>query len=126
MAFSENLKDVIISTLSEVEQDIKTSKLNNAIKLNTNKKKHLQKAKYKSDESKKKQLIPIIESNLSGKPIDRRGNEKKFLSNMKEKMIVLFEGLQSENLQNTNDKMDLVLNYLEYTLSDIEQRLEKL
>lgn len=126
MAFSENLKDVIISTLSEVEQDIKTSKLNNAIKLNTNKKKNLQKAKYKSDESKKKQLIPIIESNLSGKPIDRRGNEKKFLSNMKEKMIVLFEGLQSENLQNTNDKMDLVLNYLEYTLSDIEQRLEKL
>lgn len=126
MAFSENLKDVIISTLSEVEQDIKTSKLNNNIKLNTNKKKNLQKAKYKSDESKQKQLIPIIESNLSGKPIDRRGNEKKFLSNMKEKMIVLFEGLQSEKLQNTNDKMDLVLNYLEYTLSDIEQRLEKL
>jgi len=52
-------------------------------------------------------------------------NDKEFLLNLKEKMLVLFEGLQSPNITHLEQKLDLTINFLEFTLSQIEKRLNE-
>lgn len=52
--------------------------------------------------------------------------EAEFLNNMYERTLVLFEGLQSPNNKAITAKIDLILNFLEYLLSLVEQRLEAL
>ncbi|MDR0747075.1 MAG: hypothetical protein LBE89_04195 [Helicobacteraceae bacterium] len=51
-------------------------------------------------------------------------SETEFLNDMHERTLVLFEGLQSPNNKAIEAKVDLILNFLEYLLSLIEQRLE--
>lgn len=51
--------------------------------------------------------------------------DARFLELMREKTLVLFEGLQSSQTKNLSDKLDLVINYLEYQLSLIDKALEK-
>lgn len=53
-------------------------------------------------------------------------NEALFLKNIKERIHVLFEGFQSPNNANIEAKVDLTLNFLEYLLSSIETRLTEL
>ncbi len=52
-------------------------------------------------------------------------DEGVFLENVRERILVLFEGLQSCDDENINTKLDITLNFLEYLLAKIEQRLEK-
>lgn len=97
------LKDVILSTLEEIE--------------------HTKEMPLKKEPSKDaaKQSSPdttIQESNHS--------SEALFLENMKERIHVLFEGFQSPNNANIEAKVDLTLNFLEYLLSTIETRLSEL
>lgn len=51
--------------------------------------------------------------------------DARFLELLREKTLVLFEGLQSSQIKNLPDKLDLVINYLEYQLSLIDKALEK-
>ncbi|MDR2638239.1 MAG: hypothetical protein LBC09_00195 [Helicobacteraceae bacterium] len=57
---------------------------------------------------------------------DRARDEAKFLSAVKERLLVLFEGFQSPNNKAVEAKVDLTLNFLEYLLSAIEERLDEL
>lgn len=50
--------------------------------------------------------------------------ELEFLASMKERLLVIFEGLQSPNNQSNAAKVDLVLNFLEYLLVVAEERIE--
>lgn len=51
--------------------------------------------------------------------------DARFLELLREKTLVLFEGLQSSQTKNLSDKLDLVINYLEYQLSLIDEALQK-
>ena len=53
-------------------------------------------------------------------------NEAVFLENMRERIHVLFEGFQSPNNVNIEAKVDLTLNFLEYLLSSIETRIKEI
>ena len=46
--------------------------------------------------------------------------EERFLNAMQERILVLFEGLQSPNNRNIGDKVDMILNSLEFTLAIID------
>lgn len=48
--------------------------------------------------------------------------EEKFLNALQEKILVLFEGLQSPNNRNIENKVDMILNFLEYTLAIIDEK----
>ncbi|MCE3039036.1 CiaD-like domain-containing protein [Helicobacter anatolicus] len=51
--------------------------------------------------------------------------DSRFLELLREKTLVLFEGLQSSHTKDLSSKLDLVINYLEYQLSLIEETLQK-
>jgi hypothetical protein len=136
MAFNEDdLTNLILSTLGEMENDIKkSSNTKHIIKTDESQTSQLkplkeiknnQNIKQPLQNIEKKKLIPIIKTNISGKEINTK-TQSQFLLELREKMLVLFTGLQSEKLVNKQDKIDLVLNYLEYTLASIDERIEKL
>jgi hypothetical protein len=63
----------------------------------------------------------VVENN-----INKNGCEdKEFLSHVKERLLILFEGLQSPNTQNLDVKLDVTLNFLEYLLVKIDEKLNK-
>ena len=53
-------------------------------------------------------------------------NERYFCESMRERILVLFEGFQSPNNKSIEAKVDLTLNFLEYSLAVLDERLEKL
>ena len=48
--------------------------------------------------------------------------EERFLNALQERILVLFEGLQSPNNRNIETKVDMILNVLEYTLAIIDEK----
>jgi len=62
----------------------------------------------------------VEEINSSKKECDRE-----FLEHLKERLLILFEGLQSPNTQNLDVKLDVTLNFLEYVLAKIEEKLSE-
>lgn len=48
--------------------------------------------------------------------------EERFLNALQERILVLFEGLQSPNNRNIETKVDMILNFLEYTLAIIDEK----
>jgi len=77
----DNLKDVILQTLEELEDD--TSSITNT----------------------------------------ETTNDIEFLKKLRERILVLFEGLQSPNITNLDKKLDLTINFLEYTLAELDKKL---
>jgi len=78
------------------------------------------------------QTIQEIEENAIDEEIQKITNptpdectDKEFLEHIKEKLLVLFEGLQSPNTQNLDIKLDVTLNFLEYLLVKIDEKLSK-
>ena len=112
------LKDVILSTLAEME-DVEVNKkvLSSTIKA---------KPVVKVDKKEKSQLIKIKQKEKQTKEDDDNSivdNEMLFLTSFKERLLVLFEGFQSPNNTNIEAKIDMTLNFLEYALATIEQRI---
>jgi hypothetical protein len=100
------LKDVILSTLKELEQP-----------KNPEEKQGL----HEENRSPK-----VSFDHVSQEVSTSTHNEALFLKNMKERIHVLFEGFQSPNNANIEAKVDLTLNFFEYLLSSIETRLNEL
>lgn len=79
---------------------------------------------------------PTTEDSFPKKPSDEDFEQKvpennitlhidsKFLEILREKTLVLFEGLQSSQTKDLSSKLDLVINYLEYQLSLIDEALQ--
>lgn len=102
------LKDVILSTLAELEDmkpDVDNQIAENKFKLNIK-------------EELKIEMEPEVEQVLS--------NEMMFLTSMRERLLVLFEGFQAPNNTNIEAKVDMTLNFLEYVLVTIDSRVEEL
>lgn len=53
-------------------------------------------------------------------------SQKQFYLNLRERILVLFEGFQSPNNKNIEAKIDLTLNFLEYLLATIDEQLEQM
>ncbi len=51
--------------------------------------------------------------------------DEEFLRHLRERLLILFDGLQSPNTQNLEIKLDVTLNFLEYLLAKIEEKLSK-
>jgi len=103
VALSEvNLSEIILSTLNEVEGDLK-------------------KESIKQEKKQVKMQKKIIVNEKKSKNIVQ--DDKDFLINLKEKLLVLFEGLQDDTVDNKEDKVNIILNYLEYTLSSLETKI---
>jgi hypothetical protein len=121
------LKDVILSTLAEMEDNETTKKvLNSSIepkkiqKLEINETK-TQTLKPSTLIKEKKQQIQQIEDSSSS--VD---SEILFLNSLRERLLVLFEGFQAPNNTNIEAKVDMTLNFLEYALATIDLRAQKL
>ena len=52
--------------------------------------------------------------------------EEIFLKNLKERDLVLFEGLNATSEENLKDRLSLTLKFLEFVLANVENRLENL
>lgn len=101
------LKDVILSTLEELEHT-------------------KEKPTVHKQETEPSEVSLLQELSTPSNALNPSHNEALFLENMKERIHVLFEGFQSPNNANIEAKVDLTLNFLEYLLSSIETRLKEI
>ncbi len=60
------------------------------------------------------------------KPHEADEDELLFLERLRERLLVLFEGFLSPNLKSPEAKIDLTLNFLEYLLAMLDERIETL
>ncbi len=100
------LKDVILSTLAEMED---TS---------------IEQGTVVTQILKEEELIE------AGLPLEQTSktseSELMYLNSIRERLLVLFEGFQAPNNSNIEAKVDMTLNFLEYTLATIDIRVKTL
>ena len=48
--------------------------------------------------------------------------EERFLDALQERILVLFEGLRSPNNRDIENKVEMILNFLEYVLAIIDEK----
>ncbi len=117
------LKDVVLSTLAEMEdndavrQDLKDA-VNQEVNNNFETVSHIQEDIQDNEQNEKSE-----ENEENEKIID---DELNFLTSIRERLLVLFEGFQAPNNTQIEAKVDMTLNFLEYTLASIDNRLEKI
>ncbi|OHD83907.1 hypothetical protein [Sulfuricurvum sp. RIFCSPLOWO2_12_FULL_43_24] len=106
------LKDVILSTLAEIEELAASPE--SAEKIEPLKEEN----PFHHDE-------PIKKDHLNVESIHTvRDDEARMLEGIRERLLVLFEGFQSPNNVQIEAKVDLTLNFLEYLLATIDHRLD--
>ena len=110
------LKDMILSTLAELEDDSAEVKT-------------IEVAQEPKVEIEKEE---VVEETIVEKPEEEEAicktldDERHFCDSMRERILVLFEGFQSPNNKSIEAKVDLTLNFLEYSLAVLDERLERL
>jgi len=118
------LKDVILSTLAEIEDNETTKKvLNSSIKPKRIEKSEINELKLEPSAPTRLMKEDRIENNEISSSVD---SEIIFLNSLRERLLVLFEGFQAPNNANIEAKVDMTLNFLEYALATIDLRAEKL
>lgn len=108
------LKDVILSTIAEMDDATQTqSEVQSSTQENP------------FDVREKKQVDTEL-STMTNTRVNFQNSEEelKFLENVRERLLVLFEGFQSPNNTNIEAKIDLTLNFLEYLLATIDTRVD--
>ena len=102
------LKDVILSTLAEME-DVKEPQV------------------LKKIEIKEEVVVEELKTvEIEEKVAVTTDSEMLYLTSIKERLLVLFEGFQAPNNTNIEAKVDMTLNFLEYTLATIDSRIQTL
>jgi len=99
------LKDVILSTLAEME-DVPTNS--------------------KDTKLETKEELPFKIKKKAPKKESSNESELVYLNSIRERLLVLFEGFQAPNNTNIEAKIDMTLNFLEYVLATIDKRVETL
>lgn len=133
-----DLKDLVISTLAEIEEVVKESDNSHNNKISKAApfiiEQHEEHVVAKKHDDK---YIEPMQTYQRGYTIDEDDGKTKsgaelanFLVNLKERVLVLFEGLQtidstsSKDLLLSEKKLDLTINFLEYLLASIDEKLE--
>jgi len=109
------LKDVVLSTLAEMEDnDTIKQDLNNAI------------SKTTKDNFVAEPVVQVsAETNKQEESLNT-DDELHFLTSVRERILVLFEGFQAPNNTEIEAKIDITLNFLEYILATIDKRVDKI
>jgi len=102
------LKDVVLSTLAEMEEN------------------ELVRQDLQSSIQVTKPEVVISEPKITEDKVDSIDDELYFLASIRERLLVLFEGFQAPNNKEIEAKIDMTLNFLEYTLATIDKRVERL
>jgi len=119
------LKDMILSTLKELEEvapkeELRSQPLQPPRQLESEPS-ELDKGFEISEEVR----CTTTFTSLSVEESSAEERERQFYLNLRERILVLFEGFQSPNNKNIEAKVDLTLNFLEYLLATIDEQLEK-
>lgn len=115
------LKDVILSTLAEMETD-DSSKQTVGFEVKETLKPVMNKETVKPKEEPKDE----IEAQKLQESGSTPESELKYLNSIRERLLVLFEGFQAPNNKDIEAKVDMTLNFLEYVLATIDNRVENL
>jgi len=107
------LKDVILSTLAEMEENTTNSEGDEAPVV-AQKQEEFFESTAEKEEDIRAQTTYSLESELM------------YLNSIRERLLVLFEGFQAPNNTDIEAKVDMTLNFLEYTLATIDARVQKL
>lgn len=106
------LKDAVLSTLAEIEEN------------------YIEEVKK---ESAKDTAASSVAKSMEGYADIHESEEslERFLVNLRERILVLFEGLLtignegSGEILQVEKKLDLIVNFLEYMLATIDEKLDK-
>ena len=55
-----------------------------------------------------------------------KSEDIEFLSHIREKIVVLFDGLQDDEIKDKEAKLELTLDFMEYLLATIDEKLGKI
>jgi len=119
------LKDVILSTLAELENEEESFEPPKKIERVEPKKVEVKVENLEDEKIEIKYEKPEIKPNRVKKKTNI-DDELLFLNSVKDRLLVLFEGFQAPNNTNIEAKIDMTLNFLEYTLATIDSRIEKI
>ncbi|EAL5740012.1 2-oxoglutarate:acceptor oxidoreductase [Campylobacter lari] len=72
-----------------------------------------------------KQNVAIRVEALEEKEESIINNEEFFLKNLRERILVLFEGLKNTKDEHMEKRLDMTITFLEFLLAKIEDRLKK-
>ncbi|MCV3391805.1 2-oxoglutarate:acceptor oxidoreductase [Campylobacter sp. IFREMER_LSEM_CL2101] len=72
-----------------------------------------------------KQNVAIKVEALEEKEESTINNEEFFLKNLRERILVLFEGLKNTKDEHMEKRLDMTITFLEFLLAKIEDRLKK-
>jgi len=110
------LKELILSTLEELDEKI----AEDSVKAEEHLKEQEERVEQEIQERLEAQEEALPELEADVEPSD----EVAFLEHSRERLLVLFEGLQAEETKSMDAKLDITLNFLEYYLATIEDRLD--
>ena len=125
----DQLKDVILSTLAEIQENVPQEKepVNNTEEKTQQKKEDKSvTSPLKEQPRSKENFFSEVTSKQEPRAASSAENELLFLNSLRERMLVLFEGFQAPNNTSLEAKIDLTLNFLEYVLSTIDERIDKI
>lgn len=131
------LKDVILSTLAEMEEVGKVNETTLPMKNINNQEEnelHVDQEDLSKDETnidkntEEAYEEPILNESYTEESSkdENSDNEIQFLTSMRERLLVLFEGFQAPNNTNIEAKVDMTLNFLEYILVTIDNRVQEI
>ena len=122
------LKDVILSTLAEME-DTPEKKEPKPVEIKEIK---VEKVEVKEEIKTPEVVVNVVNTDETIDDEDVVDDETPveseliYLNSIRERLLVLFEGFQAPNNSNIEAKIDITLNYLEYILATTESRIQLL
>jgi len=122
------LKDMILSTLAELEdasEEVVQKKqtlpdIKDEVREEYQENIATVKVENKENQEQSNTKVEVVENE------NVLDDEKHFCESMRERILVLFEGFQSPNNKSIEAKVDLTLNFLEYSLAVLDERLDKI
>ncbi len=115
------LKDVILSTLAELDDIVITDAIAQSKPNTTMVEEIIQTESVQVEESVVSSFADVLAGETTAVGSD---DEVRMLEGIRERLLVLFEGFQSPNNVNIEAKVDLTLNFFEYLLATIDNRLD--
>ena len=130
-----DLKEMVLSALSDMEKNAGEITAKNAESAKNGEAetgeitaKVTQTSAKIVENAKKAEIVQVdtpaqAQSHSQALPIS---GELAFLGDIRERLLVLFEGFLTPNNQHIDAKLDLTLNFLEYLLAAVEDRVDLL
>ena len=110
------LRDLVLSTLEELDDRIAKEEEIKAKIIALEEEDQQEKENSASDHEKGEERIVI----------QRSDDELAFLRHTKERLEILFEGLQSSEIKDPEAKLELTLKYLQLLLAQVDERVAEI